>query len=267
LPSQTPFWRDADLLNNCNLWLSPSETYYNGELTPVIPEDWNGASILTQGDSFSQIIKEDLTGIAPVIQITRSEYYYIPGFHGDLYSLENDFTRLDLAALLDQTDVVVIETVECLISKYSYGFADYLNEFLDTYSPANSYPAGVDFARMDRQQNFFSTGTYPEEDGFVWLQKESSFVLNAAALAEKGLTVRLSVPSAISDRAAPGDVATVRVNGVPVGQLDLTVPGETLLTVPPDKLPRCRGYEKRVGTKRAGAQCAPLRGDCNGRVF
>jgi len=30
---------------------------------------------------------------------------------------------------------------------------------------------------------------------------------------------------------------------------------------------RCCGYKNRAGTARAGAQCAPLRGDCNGRAF
>ena len=128
MESEEPFWRDTDGWDMLNI-IRPYETQFYEYEEKII---WNDTkyipTILIQGGSYSEGLREDVlnNGIGIVNYINYKNAYW--NSNGE-YMPITEWTDLPMEDLL-KTDVVVIELNESVIKNCSNGFVDFLDRYL-----------------------------------------------------------------------------------------------------------------------------------------
>jgi len=187
-----PFWKDTDVFDLLNLYFPPDAcTYYEYETTCTYPAEFDKLRVLLQGGSFSAGIQQDYFRTYTGDEVHAIFYDQSIEYDGGDIRPLNGWSELDLQALLDQTDIVLIELNEAALSAYSSGFVEYLDGFLDSYSPGE---ASVRYAdrNLIPAQNIglaYSDGFYGYENGFVWTTDDAAVTLSNPEIYSKGLEI------------------------------------------------------------------------------
>lgn len=139
IQSNKPYWRDADVFDNLNIWNSINETYYEYEIEKTQEGTYDQVRMLLYGDSFGQGLKKDILDRYPDSELFYVNYYnYVQTRDEDIILINQDWSKMNFGYYLDNADVVVIEMTKPCIAQYGCGFVDALNDFLDEYNP-NTY--------------------------------------------------------------------------------------------------------------------------------
>lgn len=134
--SDTPFWRDADVFNLLNVWNTVDCTYYEYEMKADNVESYDKMRFLIAGDSFVMGLRNDILETYPDEDIYIIAYdQYIQGPDNTMFEVHQNWENLDMQYYLDNTDVIILGYTEPNLTVYSYGFVQYLNNYLDTYQP------------------------------------------------------------------------------------------------------------------------------------
>ncbi|MCR5476122.1 MAG: hypothetical protein K6E92_00690 [Lachnospiraceae bacterium] len=245
--SDVPYWRDTDIYDLLNKWGYPDLTYY--EYLTQVPEreGYDALDILLQGDSFAWGLMHDVAENLPEDRIAFiSRCDSLRDDYGKDTLLKNDWARLDLQYCLDLNDVVVMEVLEPEILHPTYGFAAYLDAYLDTYVPqpkSTYYAESFDGALMSRPDLTCAKGFYKKELGYSWIQPRAGIRIREGEIPEKGMEITYLVPGEIFFL-YPEDTVQIYVNGRKVA--DRTYRGEqyeTLILTPEEAGdPVCGGY-------------------------
>lgn len=133
--SVTPFSRKTDIYDLLNVWNKPNDTYYSYALDKEYPDSYDRLNLLIQGDSFGVGFFHNILEVYPNENVYYIDYAnYVVNKQGKYDRFDSDWNRLDLSKYLDETDIIVIEMTPPNIAGYSWGFVEYLNQVLDSYT-------------------------------------------------------------------------------------------------------------------------------------
>ena len=132
--SEKPYKRDADIFENANLIFKPSGTYYEYTAEIENDKDYILPKFLLQGGSFIEGFY-----FFDYADFSKESYKF---FYNDVFRKKNEPDRqiykkwqnVNFTEIMDNVSFVIIELNEAAIPKYSNGFANYLDAFLDSYS-------------------------------------------------------------------------------------------------------------------------------------
>lgn len=188
----SPFWKDTDVFDLLNLYLPAEEcTYYEYETNRTYPSEFDKLRVLLQGGSFSSGLQHDYFEAYAGDEVHAIFYDESIEYDGGYIRPLDGWDELDLQPLLDQTDIVLIELNEAVVSAYSSGFVEYLDNFLDSYSPSASSVRYPD-QRLIPAQNTglaYSDGFYEYENGIVWATDNAAVTLSNPDIYSKGLEI------------------------------------------------------------------------------
>lgn len=127
VPCEEPIYPDADIFNNFNLLQKPYDTYSMPEIT-VKEEGKDLPHIFIRGGSFCG------QSVMPLIRYSNVESFsYLENTEGvqHLGDMEEKFVfkqyeELDIPAMLEDKDLVLLEVNQESIDRMSFGFIDYL---------------------------------------------------------------------------------------------------------------------------------------------
>lgn len=179
----SPFWKDMDVFDLLNLYLPAEEcTYYEYGTNRTYPSEFDKLRVLLQGGSFSSGLQHDYFGAYAGDEVHAIFYDESIEYDGGYIKPLNGWDELDLQPLLDQTDIVLIELNEAVVSAYSSGFVEYLDNFLDSYSPSESSVRYADQRLIPAQKTglAYSDGFYEYENGIVWATAEWPSIIGHA---------------------------------------------------------------------------------------
>lgn len=127
-----PEYPDADLYDSLNIIQNPTESYYTAGIT--VDEPGDGPGVFYRGGSFMGQSLSGLTdvGVFPEFMHLENNYYYTndAGDSGTISSYTS-YEELDIGRYMEQTDILILEVNEAIISSMSFGFVDYLLEHPD----------------------------------------------------------------------------------------------------------------------------------------
>ena len=130
--SPNPYFRDTDVYDMLNLRNdSFTETFYQYDTANIVPDDYDTMNLLIQGGSFAIGLRKDIWDHYPDENLKYINYceYFMDNTQV-AQVLNNDWNNVDLKALVDESDCVVIEMNEGVIYHLSDGFVDRLYEIL-----------------------------------------------------------------------------------------------------------------------------------------
>lgn len=237
--SSVPYWRDADVWDLLNVWNELDETYYEYSSQQEVKERYDKIGVLIHGDSFSMGLRKDILDQYPfehVYRINNDQYWEAQdGVQNKIISWDS----LDISKWLDQTDIVVIESTEPNLEKYSYGFVDYLLGFLDTYEPGSGGENYVAELNLDSDEAWRSNslgGMHSREAGFVWAKDYSEVILENPKLVNTGLELELSVSALLFHETEDPDVINIFVNGTKLASWEFCEAWDGSIIVAPEEL-------------------------------
>jgi len=214
--SHIPFWRDADVYNLLNVWNKLDGHYFEYATARSNPDSYDKIGILLQGDSFAMGLRKDILDTYPyedVFLVDRNQQYA---------DRDNNYTRIEswdsikIGDILDRIDVVAIETVVSELQYYSYGFVDYLINYLDTYKPGNgrrNYVQALDCSSEEAWQSDSINGVYQGEDGYAWGKAYCEIILEDSNLIDKGLELEIGVSPYVFYADGKADIVDIYING------------------------------------------------------
>ena len=137
--SNTPFLRDADIFNNANTILKPHGLYYEYEATIDSSSNSQKPRFLIQSGSFAEGFY-----FFDYDNLSQDSYKF---FYNKIFRKKRNpgvsmtsWNDIDFSEILNEIDIVIIETNEAYIPNFNDGFVEYLDSFLDSYknnSPTN----------------------------------------------------------------------------------------------------------------------------------
>ncbi len=202
--SKEPFWRDTDVYDLLNVFSPyPEVTFYEYETEREFPETYDKARVLLQGGSFALGLRRDFFELYQSDDLTYINYdVYVLDETG--YTSFDAWEELDLGSYLDESDFVVIELQEASIVKYSSGFVDYLDEFLDTYTPGQSsqpsYCSNFDAAAKTGLES--TKGYWDFEGDYSWAQESNRVTLDNPNISKNGLSIELNIHEYLTEKGA-----------------------------------------------------------------
>ena len=237
--SSTPYWRDADVYNLLNVWDEPDETYYEYTSEVEAKENYDKIGILLQGDSFGRGLREDILNLYPLENIYRIDYdQYWEDRTGAIHKIDS-WKALDLSRMLDQSDIVVIEFTEPNVKENSWGFVDYLIDFLDNYELGSGGSNYVKALNLDSDEAWNSDslgGMYSREAGFVWAKGYSGVILENTELASTGLELELSISALLFNENGSAAVIDIFVNGTKLTSREFHEAWDGSIIIAPEEL-------------------------------
>ena len=232
--SREPFDRDADVYELLNLWEKPDHDYYKYKLIPIFPDEIDKMRVLMYGDSFGQGIRKDFIELSYMETLYYVNYKnYILDLKGRFTELHKDFANLDWKYYLDSSDIIVIQMGECLIKDYTLGFVDYMNDYLETYSPDTAASETMTYLApgTDSEWNQEAMeGFYDRESGHVWMSPSARLYLDQKALSEEGLEIRYTVPNELFSTMDKMKVH-IYVNGKKIQVQEYSAPQDEVLYI------------------------------------
>lgn len=204
IESDKPYWRDSDVFDLLNLYSDSSVSeYYERECFREYPAAYDKTQILMQGGSFAEGWLHDYFEFYPNEEFHFSFYNQkVMSTDNPVYSKINAWEEWDLQ-FLDNVDFVVIELNEAVVFQYSLGFAEYLDDYLDSYQPADyqngsqKYMTVLDSANQNELEN--SRGYYYFAEDYVWSSDASYVMLENEYIKENGMTIELGIPDELND--------------------------------------------------------------------
>ncbi len=219
--SSVPYWRDADVYNTLNVWNKLQGSYYEYTVSREYKESYDRMRFLLQGTSFGEGFRKDIMDLYPyedIIIINRDERMVDrkEAFITENYKYIGSWDTFNISNQLDNTDVVIIESTEAELTKYSNGFVDYLIEFLDTYMPqekTGNHAESLNYALDERVPPDSLYGGYGKETGFEWLSNYSDIILKSTEIAAAGLELQIGISPHLFEGDETPDIVEVFVNG------------------------------------------------------
>ena len=242
-----PFWRDADIYSLQNIWKSPKGTYYEFFEQPgkVLGKDNFG--LLMQGTSFSAGILNEIQKIYPysnVYSIGRNNSY--SENYGAYNSFKN-FSEIDFTRYLNNVDVVLIEMTECECHNQTYGFVDFLIDFLDQYIPQKSKVSFANSISTEKNESInkssIITGVYND----LWMKKESEIIIEDSMIQQNGLLFKIEISNFLFMKEQEPVRINIFVNDYEVYWEDFSSAEQLKITIPPEML--YNGYKDKYYIK------------------
>lgn len=201
-------YRDRDIWNMINIWEEPDEKYYEYTTETIIPQNYKDLNVLLQGGSFALGIREDfiINKICSDINyIFYNQYIFkMDGSQTEISYNNNpdiansDWSNLDLEALINHSNVIIIELNVEHIYALSNGFVDNLYDYLVNRKITETFLENLDLNGEYAQQSKYLTGVYEYEEDisgkFVWTSKNASIELHNSNIFDKGLRIVLEIP-------------------------------------------------------------------------
>ena len=223
--SSTPYWRDSDVYDLLNVFSPISDiTYYEYSMEPEKPSSYDKTRILLQGGSFSEGFIQDYFGMYSSDDIAYINYSnFIRDKHGNVQALQS-WNDLDLGKYLDRADFVVIELQEAVVYKYSSGFVDYLDKYLNTYVPNSSGTAySINFYPAAQIGLDDSVGLWQYEGDYAWSTDYIQVALQNENITGNGISLDFTVTDYLISQ---GECSlTVYVNQQKIDTFTTTNPG------------------------------------------
>jgi len=215
--SSTPYLRDRDVYDLLNVWFYPELTYYQYETSTIEFNNNSEMNILLMGDSFASGLREDIIEYFPedfVVYIDRNKT--VAEENGEIYSLDCNWNNLKLQEYLDLCDFVVLEMTEPELVYYTFGFVEYVNNFLDSYKPCEKkayYPSVLDASNSQLWNNITSKYVYARENGYGWIGPNCRINLTNNESSLNKLEIEYIVPSKIFEVSEGNEISvTILVN-------------------------------------------------------
>lgn len=215
--SDEPFWRDSDVFDLLNVWNPDYEdNYYQYLMEIEVPEEYDKMNMLLQGGSFADGLRKDILECNPNENLYYVNYdVFLQNREGVYTVLNGSYDKLPLTDILDEIDCVVIELNEAVIHRYSNGFVNYLNNYLNDYSPSHKeleYVERLDFnEEIYWNENAF-WGLWWQEDGYVWSKADAEIRIKNSEIANKGMQILIDIPQEVFEDAQESNLL-VYVNG------------------------------------------------------
>lgn len=240
--STTPYWRDADLYDLLNIWWGQRDKiYYEYEVSSV-HQDTVHPDVLLIGGSFAMGLERDLAEqhISETVKYINFDYgagysYVRENFDNGRLTELKSMETLDFQALLDSSDIVILELNEAVLLQKSAEdvFLEHLEAFLRHYAP--QIPA------VDRLEQFNSEtwntaackGFYWPEGDHVWGSQITSIQLKNEQIKDRGLEIKLNLPAELADSKKQ---ISISVNGKRVWQSPLSEYGDRLIQIPASEI-------------------------------
>lgn len=95
-----------------------------------------------------------------------------------------------------------MEINESIINRFSDGFVEYLDAYLDTYVPAQKDDSAISYEKFDNSKKKSppcKIGFYNFEDLATWVKPESRIFLQNKNIKENGLRVSFIIPAEIRE--------------------------------------------------------------------
>lgn len=219
--SKDDYYRDNDLYEMINTWTPSGCDYYQYTTQARDVENTDKIRMFIYGDSFALGLRKDILEHYPneaIYYVNRDDYIY--DSHENFINLKKDYNNLDVEKCLTNSDIVVLEFVDAELKKYSYGFVDYLVDYLNNgYEEKDYYNDNLDMSVEGwNTENIY--GLYGKEDGYAWTSDSFEVVLENEEIFDKGLNVSFAVPN----RSADNNLVTIYVNGKKVFEKIYTSP-------------------------------------------
>lgn len=238
--SNNAYWRDADVYNLQNIWRGKEDSqYYQFSMKQFVPQNYEYYTVLLQGGSFGEGLKKDY--IDNCIGFQFKDIFYKTALRDTNWNATSfsEWSDLSLDQLLDQTDVVIIEINEAVLSNYSNGFVSYLNLFLDTYVPQEverEYLQNLDCCQKTSYPEATVYGLYAIEDGFCWSDDYVMVQLENAKIGNKGIDIDFTIPQYFNEVSDESDTLMVYVNGELKNTVSLKQVGRQVITLSPNQI-------------------------------
>lgn len=232
--SSTPYWRDSDVYDLLNVFSPISGiTYYEYSMEREEPSSYDKTRVLLQGGSFSEGFIQDYFGMYNSDDIAYINYSnFIRDKHGNVQTLQS-WNDLDLGKYLDRADFVVIELQEAVVYKYSSGFVNYLDNYLNTYVPNASgagYSTNFDAAAQIGLDD--SIGLWQYEGDYSWSTDYIQVALQNENITNNGISLDFTVTDYLISQ---GECTlTVYVNQQQIDTFTTANPGRIKLDYPAD---------------------------------
>lgn len=254
--SDIPFWRDTDVYDLLNIWNKNDQKYYEYSVEKQYPERYDRMRILLQGTSFADGLRRDILNNYPsenVYYVNRDSFLQKPD--GTYHVFNKDWTSVDWKYYLDQTDIIVIETIAPELTNYSNGFVDHMLQVLEEYAPSNgnySTMQALDGESSEEWDYHFMNGFYHREVNFAWAKDCCEVILSDEMLADSGLQLDYGVSNYLFDVADTQNVY-IYYNGKQVFHEEYSEPWVGSVIVPADIL---QGIPSEDGISRVSVICS-----------
>lgn len=236
--SNQPFFRDTDLEVLANLWKNRDDiTFYEYTQSPVMVDQFDSFDILMQGGSFAKGLVRDVAEVYPdsnLMYINYNEYFSYN--YGVETPFGGDWNQVPLGKMLDQTDCVIIEINEAVLTQYTRGFVQYLNSYLDSYVP--QAVEAITAEQISYNEGF----VIPEgaisgvwEDG--WCSRYAVANIQNQNIAEKGLNIDFVVISELIKKNKNATVS-IYINGKKVYNNIFNKEFDDSIYFSPEQLPK-----------------------------
>lgn len=235
----TPFGidgRDTDVFDLLNVWNPYTETYYQYDMQAKYPEAYDSLGILFHGTSFSIGFFEEYTSVLPfetAIYINRDQYVRT----GSQITPFTSFDEVNISAILDQVDTIVMEILPSEVEQYGNGFVEALLATLETYTPSNpTYLKNLDTASPGEWDTHYFKGLHAKEPNHVWTKRESQITVQDEKIGESGLEINFSIPTEMFENTHCSNLK-IYVNGTLTNDIDYYEPWDGSVVIVPEMLP------------------------------
>lgn len=232
-----PFWRDSDVYNLLNVWVSPDIDYYQYTVKATESKSAEALKMLLVGDSFAEGLKKDIKENIKedtIILVNRNQF--VIDQTETRHSIDGNWDNFDWQSYLDRVDFVVIEITEPLITEYTYDFIDYLDSYLDGYVPRRTgvhYVAELDGNNEATWDLSSSIGVWDRQKGYAWIKPDCRIALSNKSISDNGLEIDFNVPLEAVDTGEPERVE-ITINGSVVYEATYTSPAEEKIIIKPN---------------------------------
>ena len=204
IESNKPYWRDSDVFDLLNLYSDSNVSeYYERECIKEYPAAYDKTRVLLQGGSFAEGWIHDYFDFYPNEEFHFSFYNQkVMSTYDPVYRKIDTWEDWNLE-FLDNVDFIVIEINEAVVFQYSLGFAEYLDNYLNSYQPTDykndilKYATVLDFTNQNALEN--SRGYYYFADDYVWSSSASYIALENEYIKENGMTIELEIPGELKN--------------------------------------------------------------------
>ncbi len=207
--SKEDYYRDNDLYEMINTWDPSGCEYYQYTTASRDVEKTDKIRMFIYGDSFALGLRKDILEHYPneaIYYVNRNDYYY--DSHEIFIGLKRDYNNLDVEKCLTNSDLVVLEFVDAELKNYSYGFVDYLIDYINNgYEEKDYCVNNLDMINEWDRENIY--GLYGQEEGYAWTSGSFEVTLSNEEIFNNGLNISFNVPEINADN----NRITVYVNG------------------------------------------------------
>lgn len=195
--SNSPFGGEKDYFNLLNVWWEgTNEKYLLYNEKQEEKDEFSRLRILIQGTSFSDGLRYNMQKAMPlddIYYINRKDFYIDRDGNQQYF---NDWDQLDFDYLINHSDIICIESTEHELYQESYGFVDYLIDYMEDYQKETKeteylqrFEAGITWNEHSLR------GIYRENSDYNWTKREFYTILENKGIYDQGLQMDFMIPN------------------------------------------------------------------------